>query len=499
MKALPLRSFLQRGLLSATALVLILTTLILSIRIGLEFHSSANDSLNSLGRIFARNLEAPLAFIDHEEISRTVQVLKIEPRIQDAVVFDATGKPLISLKNPDFSMYVTETEFLNFYKSKFLPELSRCFDIAGTGSKSGSVCLSYDSSLLLRELLNLLALISIIMGAGLGMAFSLSRVIQKPLTESLAGLMTVISRVRRSGGYADVETKELQTVGAIEEMELLKSEFRNMIELIQEKEHEIMQMNTNLEKLVEARTSELNEERAIAVERSKLASLGEMAGGVAHEINNPLAIIQGLSEQLNRRMENGQATPEKIKETLLRIAKTSDRIAKIVKGLRSFARDGGSDPITPTPMNTIIEETMGFCEARMKNHGIELRLKNTQCSAEIPCRSVQISQMLLNLLNNSVDAIEGTPSAWIELEVIDNPGTIEVHVTDSGKGIPKDIAAKIFQPFFTTKPVGKGTGLGLAIIAGIAKSHNGEIWIDENSPNTKFCIRLPKVTAAQAA
>ena len=110
---------------------------------------------------------------------------------------------------------------------------------------------------------------------------------------------------------------------------------------------------------------------------------------------------------------------------------------------------------------------------------------------EIFCRDTQISQVLLNLLNNSFDAIAGDPEAWVELSVYQKNEYIEISIVDSGKGISPEIQQKIMHPFFTTKEIGKGTGLGLSISKEIVKSHGGKFFVELDSANTKFVIQIP--------
>lgn len=107
------------------------------------------------------------------------------------------------------------------------------------------------------------------------------------------------------------------------------------------------------------------------------------------------------------------------------------------------------------------------------------------------CRGVQISQVLLNLLNNAFDAIELLPEKWIKLDAMKMEDTIVIHVTDSGHGIPEEEREKIFQPFYTTKPIGKGTGLGLSLSRKIVQDHKGTLTLDTNSAHTRFVIKIP--------
>ena len=126
------------------------------------------------------------------------------------------------------------------------------------------------------------------------------------------------------------------------------------------------------------------------------------------------------------------------------------------------------------------------------SHDIELIVQQVHASVYIECRSVQMVQILVNLINNSHDAIENLEDRWIRLEAVDYGEFIELAVVDSGPGIPFEIQQKVMQPFFTTKEVGKGTGLGLSIARGIAQSHKGTLSIDNNCPNTRIVMTLPK-------
>lgn len=242
--------------------------------------------------------------------------------------------------------------------------------------------------------------------------------------------------------------------------------------------------------------AQLETTKAKSIASAKLASLGEMAGGVAHEINNPLAIISLNASQMQELLEDPEVTKEELKMFVEKIQKTTMRIDRIVKGLKSFARGGELDPFLSTNVKSIIENTLELCSEKLKKYSVELRLKNI-VDVSIECRESQIGQVLLNLISNGVDAIEKLPNKWIEIELKDLDGYIVIDVTDSGSGIPDEVAEKIMQPFFTTKDVGKGTGLGLSISKGIVESHKGRFRLDRKSPNTKFSILLPKMQKSQ--
>jgi len=242
--------------------------------------------------------------------------------------------------------------------------------------------------------------------------------------------------------------------------------------------------------------TETKEKELQLLQASKMSSLGEMSSGIAHEINNPLAIILGKSFQLKKVLAGMNVESEMVDKLINDIDRTVDRISKIVKGLRNFSRDGVRDPFEYRTIRSLVEDTLSFCGSRFMNHGIQVELELKNGDSTIQCRPTQISQVLLNLLNNAYDAIEDSSEKWVKIESHDMNGGVEISITDSGSGIPKNIQNKIMQPFFTTKEVGKGTGLGLSISHGIIRSHHGNFSIDPNCPNTRFVLQLPLVQKA---
>lgn len=237
----------------------------------------------------------------------------------------------------------------------------------------------------------------------------------------------------------------------------------------------------------------VREQESKMIASAKMAALGEMSAGVAHEINNPLTVIQSRSFQLQQMAESGKLESATIIQAAESISKTADRIARIIHSLRTFSRDGTNDPFDIVHIKRIIDETLEFCENRFYSHDIKIIMPAFNPRMEIECQQVQIEQVLLNLLNNSFDAIKNLPEKWILIDVVDRGSTLEIQVIDSGPGIPIEIADRMMEPFFTTKEVGHGTGLGLSISKGILEAHRGELVYDTNSANTKFIMRLPKI------
>lgn len=238
--------------------------------------------------------------------------------------------------------------------------------------------------------------------------------------------------------------------------------------------------------------TDIQEAQSKAIESAKMATLGEMAAGIAHEINNPLAVITGLTSSMRDRAQTlRKGTGDGLAHDCERIEKMAMRIARIVKGLRTFSRNSEDDPFSLESLKTIVEDTLSLCHDKLKRKSVEFRLK-AMPAIEIQCRSGQLTQILINLINNAIDAVEGLPERWVELEIRDAPTSVEILITDSGKGISTEIRKRIMQPFFTTKDVGMGTGLGLSISRGIAEEHGGTLAYNEQSAHTQFSIHLPK-------
>ena len=232
--------------------------------------------------------------------------------------------------------------------------------------------------------------------------------------------------------------------------------------------------------------------RAEAAASARLAALGVMSGGIAHEINNPLTALALAADRLRRNADGGNVTPEDVGYTADRIRRITGRIDKIVSGLRFFARDGAHDPMDQVPLRPLVEDTLELCTRRFVELGVELRCPPVPDDLGLECRGVQISQVLLNLLSNALDAAAGTPAAWVHLEVVATGDRLELAVSDSGPGISPALRERVFEPFFTTKPVGKGTGLGLSVSHGIVAEHGGRLELDVGAPHTRFVVSLPR-------
>ncbi len=237
----------------------------------------------------------------------------------------------------------------------------------------------------------------------------------------------------------------------------------------------------------------MREAQRIAVKSERMASLGEMAAGVAHELGNPLAALQGRVELLEIQLKSNRADDQAIRGGMEIIYELSERMARIIRGMRTFARDASSDPLTPVSVSELIRDVLEFSKDRMLKLGIGVQVDGLDPKLRVPCREAQISQVLVNLLNNAADAIHELQERWIRIQVSASEDTVQISVADSGKGIPEELRSKVMKPFFTTKKADRGTGLGLSISQGIIEAHSGSLWIDENCPNTRFVMSLPRI------
>ncbi|MDQ3234354.1 MAG: ATP-binding protein [Pseudobdellovibrionaceae bacterium] len=234
-----------------------------------------------------------------------------------------------------------------------------------------------------------------------------------------------------------------------------------------------------------------------------LTALGEMAGGVAHEINNPLSVINGRVAVLLKKFHAQNLEPAILQSGLEQVQRTVSRIARIVDSMRRLSRtDINSEDARPGKIDAILRETLEFTEDKLSKYEIRLMIHDPLMMSEalVMLRGFGLSQILINLIANAVDAIdsESEPERWIRVELgRSSQGLVQIKVVDSGQGIAKAIRHKIMDPFFTTKPAGKGTGLGLSLSQRIAEEHGGRLTYDDEAVHTTFVLELPELKRDQ--
>lgn len=245
-----------------------------------------------------------------------------------------------------------------------------------------------------------------------------------------------------------------------------------------------------MDELIEAR-EKMKFQEAKSFNNAKLISLGEMAAGIAHEINNPLAIILGSSDQIMRVLSKPDLDRNRLENLTEKIQRTVERISGIIKNLRVLSRNGDKDPYVELKVETILEPSIEISRQRFLEEKVNLEIEKPE--GDILClgQEIPLSQVVLNVLNNAFDAAtDGPEPRWVKLIVKPSEGFVDVLIQDSGAGISPEIRNKIMNPFFTTKPMDKGTGLGLSISKSIVEQHGGALILDESQTNTTFIIRL---------
>jgi signal transduction histidine kinase len=238
--------------------------------------------------------------------------------------------------------------------------------------------------------------------------------------------------------------------------------------------------------------AELEEQRRITQHQSKLASIGELVAGIAHEINNPLFLSIGLGEMLEKLLAKEQIENPKISEYLKKQQRAHQRIKEIIQALRTYSRvDRDTEEIYS--LAGLIVQVLDLAEEIFKKDQIDLIYNRDQPSYQVKGVPGEMQQVLMNLLSNARHATEGASDRSISIDLKQqNERLVVLSVTDHGQGIPIDVQPKIFQPFFTTKKSDAGTGLGLSITQKIVQKMGGEIsFKSKEGEGTTFFIWLP--------
>lgn len=358
----------------------------------------------------------------------------------------------------------------------------------GTGHKGeqviGFVSVLIDKAGLNKDISTLLHRNIIIGLIFLLISFFIAYHILRNITRPLNRLTSVVEAFG-SGGVADnipIETSD--------EIGKLAAAFNDMIGALKKRESEMTALNVSLKHEIEEKTTLQRE----AVRAAQLVSLGELAAGVAHEINNPINSIINYAQLL---IDESSAADTAYAN---RIIREGDRISSIVRSLLSFARDRKEDK-TPVSIPDVIKESLNLVGAQLKKDGIRLALEVPDTLPFVIAHMYQIEQVFLNILSNARHALnQKYPSANEdkvitisgEKVLIDARTYVRIVFYDKGTGIPAVVLDKVMNPFFTTKPPGIGTGLGLSISYGIISDHGGKLSVESlEGSYTKIIIELP--------
>lgn len=317
---------------------------------------------------------------------------------------------------------------------------------------------------------------------------------RKLVTRPVQLLLTGMDRVARG------DLSHSIPVESHDEMGVLASSFNKMMHDLRGAKEELEKWAHTLEIKVKEKTEELREAQAHMVQTEKLASLGKIAAGVAHELNSPLTGVLTFAHLLLKQYPEGSPENEDIKI----IIQETTRCATIVRALLDFAREGPPKKEI-CDVHYLIDHTLALIEHQSIFHNISI-LKELQPSMpKIMVDPNQITQVFMNIILNAAEAMSNSGTLTIRTRMMPgqsgSPESIEVEFRDTGKGIEPEHMERIFDPFFTTKEAGKGTGLGLSVSYGIVERHGGSISAQSQpGKGAKFIIRLPmQVKAAKVA
>ncbi len=307
----------------------------------------------------------------------------------------------------------------------------------------------------------------------------LSKMVARPIMD----LSKAMDSIKVSG------TSDVIPVAANDEIGLLATSFNEMSQSLKQREQEVKNYTTRLEEMVDERTKELKESQDQLIQTEKLASMGKLAGYIAHEINNPIGIIYSRAECILLDSKE-KRYPGFLMKDIEVIKKHSNRIATIVKGMLTFSRKAPAE-FSDVDINKIIDETLLLFEKQFLTNNVKV-LKKIDCDLpNIRGNSTQLQQVFFNIIHNALDVMPDGGDIRIQSQC-DSGEMVYISISDSGPGISKEHMKKMFEPFFTTKKEGKGTGLGLAVTYGIIKDHKGEIKVRNLAgAGTVFEILLP--------
>ncbi|MBI3553891.1 MAG: GAF domain-containing protein [Elusimicrobia bacterium] len=230
------------------------------------------------------------------------------------------------------------------------------------------------------------------------------------------------------------------------------------------------------------------------VQNEKMAAMGRLASGIAHELNNPLATVMGFSQLLLR----DSRTPPEIMATILKIDAEARRMREIVRSILTFAR-ASTEQAEPVRLSAVIDASLELLTHERRRRGVNIIKEIPTPEPVVLGDANNLKQVYLNLIGNALHALEGQPDRRIILRVFRDPKRQAAvsEVEDNGPGIPEKILEHIFEPFFTTKEEGKGTGLGLYVVSGIVEKHKGFITVTSRPGCTVFRVSLPAAKSSE--
>jgi two-component system NtrC family sensor kinase len=311
----------------------------------------------------------------------------------------------------------------------------------------------------------------------LGITYYMIHNITRPISEMVAATQNI------TVGRFDQEVRS----NSSGEIALLADSFNAMLKSLRQMKADLEEWGRTLEEKVKQRTEELVAMQARVAQSERLASLGMLAAGVAHEVNNPLGGILALTSLTVEDMRKEDPNRENLEEVI----RQTERCRDIVKGLLEFSRQskGNTEAVD---LNKVLQDTLSLIGKQALFFNIDVVCRLQPGLPPVIADRSQFQQVFINMLMNAVQAMNERGTITIETRHNSADNSVEVAISDTGRGIPSEYINRIFDPFFTTKAGGQGTGLGLSIAYGIVTTHGGSISVQsEAGKGSTFTIRIP--------
>ena len=457
-----------------------------------SFEKEIDKRSNILAQIIAEKALDPMVYEDNIKLYSIIDKIKnSDPTISYIFILNNTNNIVAQtydinipaslihvngLKND--SVNIKEIETTNF-KAKIIRDIAYPVLNGDVGVVRLGISEDYVHTKLIEDTRKLIIMIIAFLIFGLIGALFFSYIITTPIS-TISKMAQIIDINNLGSKDYEINTKN--------KSKLFNYEIRDELDDLVVKFSEMV-------KRLKSNYLELKKTESALVQAERLASLGTLSAGVAHEINNP---ISGIQNCLNRILKNPDNKEQNIKYIAL-IKEATDKIENVVQHLLKFSRKQ-KIVFTETNLNTIIESAISLTEHEIKKNQILIKYEPFKNSF-INGSSNHLEQIFVNLLLNSIDSIEEKKAiidkfrGEISIFLKEYSNKMEIHFKDNGNGIPVEIQKMIFDPFFTSKKVGKGTGLGLSVSFDLIKKHHGHIYFTSKvHKGTEFIIELPKIS-----
>jgi len=466
----------------------------------------------------AKNLINPFYYLDIETINALFKTVKAQEDVIYIYLYDAEGKivtdgtdanPILGkVLTDEISKKTIASKELLFQKTEDTLDVSTpifMLDECLGGVRIG-FSLSKIKSRILKEKKTIASITgrstkdtltmsviisSVLVFLGIVFSFGIARLLVQPILK--------LNKTAQKIGNGDLTVKV--DIESGDELEELGGSFNQMTVDLKKSRDEIEKYSRTLEQRVEERTRQLKEAQVQVVQSAKMAAIGQLAAGVAHEINNPLGGILGYAQLSLTKLQKLNFGPEELKtfqeyqEYLKHIERESQRCKQIVENLLTFSRRA-SEPFQPQDVKSVMENTLSLLRYSLEKQNIKLNTEYASNLALVMGNANQLQQVFTNIIINAQHAMPEGGKLNISIGTQEEEKkNIRISFQDTGCGIPKENLERIFEPFFTTKQKWQSIGLGLSICYQIIQQHNGEILVSsEIDKGSIFTVVLPCVT-----